>query len=368
MADAPIQSLTNLIHLYSVTTPPNAPVQDVTESVSASPYDQQMVKELLIKLLKQDNSNQLGELNELLANNGLDTTAEDSNLSKLLNKIKGVITDKTGAQPGQDLEKMFASQEQRVKRLEQLLIAAKQEIKTDSLKQNYAVSKLFADMKKEAQQPVSDLQSANTLGDSAFSYRQLWKDLSDAIGSIKSSFVDTITGRLASATGMFQAYNKYILAAASKAVTAGKDGNTVEFDASLIAKARNDFKAVLKTIDLGSVANWDNLSPDEKKTAASTYNPLIKIDAHGKLSFDVSLLDALPNGPAGASGNSVSNASYQAWVVQLNGVTSGMQSGLQSLAQRSSQSNTTFDNLVKLLSSSISSLADLVKSVFRAIA
>ncbi|CCO82239.1 Translocator protein bipD [Erwinia amylovora Ea266] len=60
-------------------------------------------------------------------------------------------------------------------------------------------------------------------------------------------------------------------------------------------------------------------------------------------------------------------ASYHAWLATFNAAGSALQSNMQSFAQRYSQSNSTFDQLNKVLSGVISTLGDSAREVYKSI-
>lgn len=71
--------------------------------------------------------------------------------------------------------------------------------------------------------------------------------------------------------------------------------------------------------------------------------------------------------PSADSDGKVSTPSYQAWLATFNASGSTLQSNMNSFTQRYSQANSTFDNLNKVLSGTISSLSDAAKDVLKSL-
>ena len=188
-----------------------------------------------------------------------------------------------------------------------------------------------------------------------------------AIKEIKGDYVDFYADLMQKYTEMYEAYNTHVQGAASKAVSTGDDGNNVKFDTSVMKKGYDDFRNEVNGIDLGSVKNWDKMTPEERKSMETTLAPAFKVNGSGKIEFNLDQYNAAPNYPSGISGGKVSTASYQAWLASFNAGGSALQSNMQAFAQRYSQANSTFDNLNKVLSGAIASLAESAKDVLKAL-
>ncbi|VFS19014.1 Translocator protein BipD [Yokenella regensburgei] len=117
----------------------------------------------------------------------------------------------------------------------------------------------------------------------------------------------------------------------------------------------------------GSVKNWDKMTPEERKSMETTLAPAFKVNDSGKIEFNLDQYSAAPDYPSGISGGKVSTASYQACLPSFNAGGSALQSNMQAFAQRYSQANSTFDNLNKVLSGAIASLAESAKDVLKAL-
>jgi invasin D len=107
------------------------------------------------------------------------------------------------------------------------------------------------------------------------------------------------------------------------------------------------------------------MNDEQKQNMAATLKPAFDVDqSTGKISFNLEQYEGRPYFPSDGSGK-VSTSSYQAWLASFNAVGTGLQSNMQSFAQRYTQANSTFDNLNKVLSGAISTMADSAKDVFK---
>jgi invasin D len=107
------------------------------------------------------------------------------------------------------------------------------------------------------------------------------------------------------------------------------------------------------------------MTPEERKSMETTLAPAFKVNGSGKIEFNLDQYSAASDYPSGIIGVQVSTASYQAWLASFNAGGSALQSNMQAFAQRYSQANSTFDNLNKVLSGAIASLAESAKDVLK---
>lgn len=200
------------------------------------------------------------------------------------------------------------------------------------------------------------------------SYKDLWLVTANAIGSIKTDYVDFYAGLMQKYTEMYEHFNTYVQNASADAVTAGDDGNNVNFDSAKMQLGYDGFNAKVADIDLGSVKNWENMGEEQQQSMISTLKPAFNVEeSSGKISFNLSQYDNANKFPAGINNGKVSTASYQAWLASFNATGTALQSSMQSFAQRYSQANSTFDNLNKVLSGMITSLANTAKDVLKSL-
>ncbi|ORM83733.1 hypothetical protein HA42_05765 [Pantoea deleyi] len=336
-----------------------------THAGSTSELNTKLIKELIARLNAPDKANKLDEIRALLGQYGLDTSGEDFNNSKLLASLDRLKTASDGAQPSDDVTEMIAAQEQRVKSSAQALSDIQREIVTNRTKASYSLSQFSAGKQRAALESASEGDEAEI--STHTSYADLWAGMALAIKEIKDDYVDFYADLMQKYTEMYEAYNTHVQGAASKAVSTGDDGNNVKFDASLMSSGYTNFRKEIKSIDLGSVKNWSKMTSDERKSMETTLAPAFKVDDSGKIEFNLDQYSAAPDHPSGISNGKVSTASYQAWLASFNAGGSALQSNMQAFAQRYSQANSTFDNLNKVLSGAITSLAECAKDVLKAL-
>lgn len=338
-----------------------------THAGSTSELNTKLIKELIAQLDTPNKADKFDEIRALLSQYGLDTSGEDFNNSKLLATLERLKTANDGAQPSDDVAEMVANQEQRVKSSAQALSDIQREIVTNRTKANYSLSQFSAEKQRAAQEPAPETKSGDDEISTHTSYAELWARMALAIKEIKGDYVDFYADLMKKYTDMYEAYNTHVVGAASKAVSTGDDGNNVKFDTSVMQKGYDDFRNEVNGIDLGSVKNWDKMTPEERKSMETTLAPAFKVNDNGKIEFNLDQYSAAPNFPSGINGGKVSTASYQAWLASFNAGGSALQSNMQAFAQRYSQANSTFDNLNKVLSGAIASLAESAKDVLKAL-
>ncbi|MFV8988126.1 IpaD/SipD/SspD family type III secretion system needle tip protein [Serratia fonticola] len=336
-----------------------------THAGSTSELNTKLIKELIAQLDTPNKADKFDEIRALLGQYGLDTSGEDFNNSKLLAALERLKTTNDGAQPSDDGAEMVANQEQRVKSSAQALSDIQREIVTNRTKANYSKSQFSAEKQRAAQEPAPEPKSGDDEISPHTSYAELWARMALAIKEIKGDYVDFYADLMQKYTEMYEAYNTHVQGAASKAVSTGDDGNNVTFYTSVIKKGYDDFMNEVNGIDLGSVKNWDKMTQEERKSMETTLAPAFKVNDSGKIEFNLDQYSAASDYPSGIIGVQVSTASYQAWLASFNAGGSALQSNMQAFAQRYSQANSTFDNLNKVLSGAIASLAESAKDVLK---
>ncbi|WP_312043302.1 IpaD/SipD/SspD family type III secretion system needle tip protein [Erwinia sp.] len=344
-----------------------------THAGSTSELNTKLIKELIARLDTPNKADKFDEIRTLLGQYGLDTSGEDFNNSKLLATLERLKTGNDGAQPSDDVAEMVASQEQRVKRSAQALSDIQREVVTNRTKANYSLSQFSAEKQRAAQEPAQEPKSGDDDISTYNSYAEMWDSMARDIKDIKNDYVDFYADLMKKYTEMYQAYNTYVQGAASEAVAAGKDGNTVNFNGPGMQKGYLDFENKANSINLGSVKNWDKMTPAERNSMETTLAPAFKVYDGGQIAFNLDQYSVTPKYPSGIVFMNhplqgyVSTATYQAWLASFNAGSSAMQSNMQAFAQRYSQANSTFDNLNKVLSGAIASLAECAKDVLKAL-
>lgn len=339
-----------------------------THAGSTSELNTKLLKELIAQLDTANKADKFDDIRATLNQYGLDTSGEDFNNGKLLAALERLKKANNSALPTDNVVAMLANQEQRAKITALALEDAQHEVATNRTKANYAVSQLSAEKQRAVQGLALDENSDDDGISVNTSYAELWARMALAIQEIKGDYVDFYADLMQKYTEMYEAYNKHVMGASSQAVSAGDDGNNVKFDKSVMQKGYTDFNNAIKAIDLGSVKNWDKMTAEERKNMVTTLEPAFKVSSSGKIEFNVDQYRAAPNFPSGIDGGKVSTASYQAWLASFNAGGSALQSNMQAFAQRYSQANSTFDNLNKVLSGAIASMAESAKDVLKALA
>lgn len=326
-----------------------------------------LLKELITQLDISNKVDQIDDVKGILYQYDMSISSEDFNNSKLLLALKH-LKMVCVAQPSSDVAEMLANQKQCAKSTALVLADIQREVATNRTKANYAVNLISAEKKRAAMISASELKSSDGDISSHTSYAELWARMALAIKEIKGNYVDFYAALMQKYTEMYEDYNTSVQGAATNAVSAGGDGNNVSFNESTMANGYATFESKLNNIDLGNVKNWDIMTPEERKSMVTTLEPAFKVSDSGKIEFNLDQYTAMPRYPSGIDKNSqVSTAGYQAWLASFNANSSALQSYMQAFAQRYSQASSTFDNLNKILSGAISSLAESAKDVLKAL-
>lgn len=202
------------------------------------------------------------------------------------------------------------------------------------------------------------------------SYADLWAEIVNVVANVKTNYVDFYGNLLQKYTEMYDEYNKTVQKVAADSTHSGNEANSVRFDEpNLRTYGYQVFNDWIGKTPLGSVPDWDKMSPSQRKEMISTLEPAFKVGTDGKISFNKDIFDSVAVAKVTDDGSytEVSTTRYQAWLASFNSVSSAFQSNMQSFAQRYSQANSTFDNLNKVLSSVISTLGESAREVLKAL-
>jgi invasin D len=312
----------------------------------------------------------LKEARNFVQQNGLDISSDDFSDQKLDTAFAQIKAATDNVKASDNATDTIACQHQRVAKTKTALDTIQKELGLNRTKVSYSENGLNATI-RTSQQKIDDIKAAakNTDSSGEFtvhtSYSTLWAAMAQAISSIRTDYVDFYADLMQKYTEMYQAYNDYVQKASADSVTSGEDGNNVNFDNGKMQGGYDNFNNAVNEIDLGSVSNWDQMNDEQKQNMAATLKPAFDVDqSTGKISFNLEQYEGRPYFPSDGSGK-VSTSSYQAWLASFNAVGTGLQSNMQSFAQRYTQANSTFDNLNKVLSGAISTMADSAKDVFK---
>ncbi|WP_084790108.1 IpaD/SipD/SspD family type III secretion system needle tip protein [Candidatus Sodalis sp. SoCistrobi] len=261
------------------------------------------------------------------------------------------------------VESLKRKQKESAKAASELSEALQGEIRKESLirQKNYnTLNRMIEEVKQEPN--LEEAYNIYLKDETQLTYSDFWDSIADTIASIKTNYVDFYSSLMLQYADFYQAYTELQSKAAS-AVSEGKDGNYIKWNNSVMDTAFTEFASTIDGLDknLGTVPQWDQLSATERQQMAATLKPAFAVDmTTGKITFDRSALTGCPKRPSG--GSDVDMASYNAWLAAFNSMGNTFQSNMQAFSQRYTQANSTFDNLNKVLSSSITALLECAKA------
>lgn len=244
-------------------------------------------------------------------------------------------------------------------------------------------------------------------------YAEFWKGISSSINNIKNDYVDFYADFMQKYVSMYQNFNDTVVSAATKAVE-DKSNETVDsgkmrFTPSYIKDAFKSFSenynspfiiydktiAQVTVTGTGRVQDFENgyniaeikeqlfkqhqnfepaftqddyvgfevttlREPDPTIHLKGIYEVKLRATSSVKFNFPKMPLDNLPD-------DNCTISSYQAWLASFNAFGNQLQSNMQSFAQTYSQVNSTFNNLNKVLSSSITALGESANFVLKSL-
>lgn len=213
-------------------------------------------------------------------------------------------------------------------------------------------------------------QSRATISDA-----DIWNMVSQNISEIGNNYLGVYENVVAVYTDFYQAFSD-ILSQMGQWLLPGKDGSTVKLNVDAIkSEIRNlineynkiDNNTILfpsqtgsgvKTATKAEAEQWiKELNLPESCLKASGSGYVVLVDT-GPLSKMVSDLDGIGSGSA----LEMDNAKYHAWQSGFKAQEEILKTTLQTLTQKYSNANSLYDNLVKVLSSTISSSLETAKS------
>lgn len=244
-------------------------------------------------------------------------------------------------------------------------------LREQNINMQQSMRKLNLDVKFLVKEIKTSSASNQDTDPANWSYAEFWQRVTETISSVKTDYVDFYADLMEKYTKLYQAWNDTAVKGSANAVTAGEDGNKLNFAPGSMNTAYKNFENELKSLasEMNNIPGWSSMPADQRQSFIDSLKPAFTVDKTGKISFDVDSYNSFSKLPAGVGGSKteISTAGYQAWLAGFNSVGSTFQSNMQSFAQRYSQVNSTFDNLNKVLSGLISSLGDSAKEVYRSI-
>lgn len=232
--------------------------------------------------------------------------------------------------------------------------------------------------------PMLNPGDSNISGQVMMSDAELWEKISKSIGSINDGYLKMYESVVAGYTYFYQKFSEKILSQMGSWVQPGKDGNSVKL------LANNLFATLWSIVNACEGTNNSALDPSyvllPPQSGGSTVDKVMSKDEAEMWAAElglpsscvkeinggyVVLPDLTPvktmiqelkdmNGDQGIL--ELDNAKYQAWQAGFKSQEENLKTTLQTLTQKYSNANSLYDNLVKVLSSTISSCLETAKS------
>ncbi|WP_279608327.1 type III secretion system needle tip protein SctA [Burkholderia ambifaria] len=211
---------------------------------------------------------------------------------------------------------------------------------------------------------------------------ELWEKIAEYIGNIGKDYLEVHENVVGQYTEFYKAYSD-ILSKMGGWITPGKDGNSVKLNVTAL---KNELKKLHDRYSLPSTAgvlfpakNSDGSLQGANKDKAEGWADALGLPGScvkefragsGKYAVVVDMTpintimrDLGGLGSADNDGNvGLDNAKFQAWQSGFKAQEENLKTTLQTLTQKYSNSNSLYDNLVKVLSSTISSCTETCKS------
>ncbi|WP_434626748.1 type III secretion system needle tip protein SctA [Chromobacterium sp. CV08] len=241
-----------------------------------------------------------------------------------------------------------------------------------------ALEDAFADAEPQARAIGAPmLYSAKAPTGEDMSDSKLWKEIADAIGGIKDNYLGIYENVVGQYTDFYKAFSDKVLAKIGKWIESGGDGNKVKLNVGELKKALEDLIKDFSLPNKAAVlfptqAKGDGAIEGGDKAAAEKWADEMGLprscvqQTGGKW---VVVIDTTPittmkdNVPAPGTGVvEMDNAKFQSWQSGFKAQEENLKNTLQTLTQKYSNANSLFDNLVKVLSSTISSCLETAKS------
>ncbi|EBF0842076.1 type III secretion system needle tip protein SipD [Salmonella enterica subsp. enterica] len=204
---------------------------------------------------------------------------------------------------------------------------------------------------------------------------EIWDMVSQNISAIGDNYLGVYENVVAVYTDFYQAFSD-ILSKMGGWLSPGKDGNTVKLNVnalkSEISNLINKYNQINKNTILFPTQTGGGVTTASRSEAEQWIKELNLPDSCLKSSgsgfvvlVDMGPLDKMVsdlNGIGSGSALEMDNAKYQAWQSGFKAQEENLKTTLQTLTQKYSNANSLYDNLVKVLSSTISSSLETAKS------
>lgn len=204
----------------------------------------------------------------------------------------------------------------------------------------------------------------------------LWEKIAKAIGQIGEEYLGVYENVVSNYTDFYTAYSN-ILSQLGSWITPGADGNKVKLNVGALQTALEKLKTDYSLPNKGAV-----LFPTQSESGGTTGTDIdtakqwakelglpdtcVKQSQDGKyvVVVDLTPVDNMIRDvkALGSGVVELDNAKFQAWQSGFKAQEENLKNTLQTLTQKYSNANSLYDNLVKVLSSTISSCLETAKS------
>lgn len=203
----------------------------------------------------------------------------------------------------------------------------------------------------------------------------LWEKIANAIGQIGEEYLGVYENVVSNYTDFYTAYSD-IFSRMGDWITPGADGNKVKLNVGELLTALNQLKtnysqpnkaAVLfpTQSDSGDITGSDNNTAKQwAKELGLPESCVHPFNGKYVVVVDLTPVDAMIRDATslGSSIVEMDNAKFQAWQSGFKAQDEILKNTLQTLTQKYSNANSLFDNLVKVLSSTISTCMETIKA------
>ncbi|HBD4786974.1 TPA: type III secretion system needle tip complex protein IpaD, partial [Shigella flexneri] len=203
-------------------------------------------------------------------------------------------------------------------------------------------------------------------GDQMISHRELWAKIANSINDINEQYLKVYEHAVSSYTQMYQDFSAVLSSLAGWISPGGNDGNSVKLQVNSLKKALEELKEKYKDKPLYPANNTVSQEQANKwlTELGGTIGKVSQKNGGYVVSINMTPIDNMLKSLDNLGGNGevvLDNAKYQAWNAGFSAEDETMKNNLQTLVQKYSNANSIFDNLVKVLSSTISSCTDTDK-------
>ncbi|EMN7988581.1 type III secretion system needle tip complex protein IpaD [Shigella dysenteriae] len=198
------------------------------------------------------------------------------------------------------------------------------------------------------------------------SHRELWAKIANSINDINEQYLKVYEHAVSSYTQMYQEFSAVLSSLAGWISPGGNDGNSVKLQVKSLKDALTTLKKNYEDKPLYPATNTVSEQEANKwlTELGGTIGTVSAKNGGYVVSINMTPINNMLNSldKLGTTDEIVlDNAKYQAWNAGFSAEDETMKNNLQTLVQKYSNANSIFDNLVKVLSSTISSCTDTDK-------